>query len=38
MKTLRANFRVGQLVHHKLFDYLGVVIDVEPTLQGSDLW
>ncbi len=38
MKTLRANFRVGQLVHHKLFDYRGVVIDVDPTFQGSDLW
>ena len=36
--TFRAHFRVGQLIHHKLFDYRGVVIDVDPTFQGSDEW
>ncbi|MCH7887975.1 MAG: heat shock protein HspQ [Proteobacteria bacterium] len=38
MKTRSANFRVGQLVHHKLFSYRGVVVDVDPTFQGSDTW
>lgn len=34
----RAKFAVGQLVHHVLFDYRGVVIDVDPTFQGSASW
>ena len=31
-------FSVGQLVHHKLFDYRGVIMDVDPTFQGSESW
>jgi heat shock protein HspQ len=31
-------FSIGQLVHHKLFDYRGVIVDVDPTFQGSDEW
>ena len=31
-------FLVGQLVHHKLFDYRGVIIDADLTFQGSDQW
>ena len=34
----RAKFRVGQLVHHKLFDYRGIVVDVDPDFQGADKW
>ena len=33
-----ADFHVGQLVHHKLFGYRGVVIDVDPYFNGSDEW
>ncbi len=33
-----ARFRVGQLIHHKLFDYRGVVVDVDPVFQGSEAW
>lgn len=32
----RAKFCVGELVHHMLFDYRGVVIDVDMTFSGSD--
>ena len=35
---LMAKFRVGQLVHHRLFGYRGVVVDVDPDFQGSDTW
>lgn len=35
---MRAKFRMGQLVHHKLFDYRGVIADVDPTFQGADEW
>ncbi len=34
----RARFSVGDLVHHRLFDYRGVVVDVDPTCQASDEW
>lgn len=36
--TLKAEFHVGQLVHHKLFGYRGVVIDVDPYFNGTDEW
>ena len=38
MRTSRARFRVGQLVHHKLFDYRGVIFDVDAAFQGRDEW
>jgi heat shock protein HspQ len=38
MTTIKVNFSVGQIVHHKLFDYRGVVIDVDPTFQGTEDW
>jgi heat shock protein HspQ len=38
METARARFRVGQLVHHRLFDYRGVIVDVDATFQGSEAW
>lgn len=34
----KANFAVGQLIHHRLFDYRGVIVDVDPDYQGSDDW
>jgi heat shock protein HspQ len=34
----RAQFSVGQVVRHRLFDYRGVIYDVDPTYQGSDEW
>ncbi len=37
-ETARAEFRVGQLVNHKLFGYRGVVVDVDATFQGDDEW
>jgi heat shock protein HspQ len=33
-----AKFSVGQLVHHRLFDYRGVIFDLDPEYQGSDEW
>ena len=37
MKT-QAHFSIGDLVHHKLFDYRGVIVDVDPRLMLSDEW
>lgn len=33
-----ANFSIGQLIHHRLFDYRGVVVDVDPVFEGTDEW
>ncbi len=38
MDAARARFHVGQPVHHRLFDYRGVVIDADATFQGSVEW
>jgi heat shock protein HspQ len=34
----QAKFSIGQCIHHRLFDYRGVVVDVDPEFQGSDDW
>mgnify|MGYP001828233666 CR=1 FL=1 len=34
----RAKFAIGALVHHRLFDYRGVVVDVDATFQSTDEW
>lgn len=38
MTTHNARFSVGQIVKHVLFGYRGVVIDVDPTFQGTQEW
>lgn len=38
MRSVQAKFSVGQLVHHRLFDYRGVVVDVDPQFQGTEDW
>ena len=34
----RTKFSVGQLVHHRLFDYRGVIFDVDQDFQETDEW
>ena len=38
MDTVYAKFAVGQIVRHKLFNYRGVIIDVDPEFRGTDDW
>jgi heat shock protein HspQ len=38
MTASEAKFHIGQLVHHRLFDYRGVIVDVDPVFQGSEEW
>ncbi len=33
-----SNFSVGDLIQHRLFDYRGVIVDVDSTCQASDEW
>lgn len=34
----RAKFSVGDLIHHRLFNYRGVIVDVDRTFQSTDEW
>jgi len=36
--SAQAKFAIGELIHHRLFDYRGVIYDVDPVFQGSDDW
>ena len=31
-------FTIGQTVHHRKFEYRGVIVGVDETFQGSDQW
>lgn len=31
-------FSIGQLIHHRKFDYRGVIVDVDPEFSGSEEW
>ncbi len=33
-----AKFAVGQIVHHTLFNYRGVVVDVDAEYSGTNAW
>ena len=34
----RAQFAIGDLVDHRLFEYRGVIVDVDPDFQSTDEW
>ncbi len=38
MTQTKAQFSVGQVVQHRLFEYRGVIIDVDPAFSGDDDW
>ncbi len=38
MTIEHARFFIGQPVHHRLFDYRGVIFDLDATFQGEDEW
>ena len=38
MSETTAKFSLGQMVHHQLFGYRGVVYDVDPQFDGTDEW
>ncbi len=31
-------FKIGQVIHHRLFDYRGVVYGADPVFAGTDDW
>jgi heat shock protein HspQ len=39
MRTDReAKFMIGQVVRHRLFDFRGIVFDVDPTFANTEEW
>ena len=34
----RSKFTVGELVQHRMFEYRGVIFDVDASFQGSEEW
>ena len=38
MTEFRNKFHPGQVIHHKLFDYRGVVVGVDQTFQLPEEW
>ena len=38
MESRNAKFSIGQLVEHTLFNYRGVIVDVDPIFQGTEEW
>lgn len=33
-----AKFSIGQCIEHRLFDYRGVIVDVDPEFLGAEAW
>ena len=38
MQTLSADYNIGEVIHHRNFNYRGVIVDVDPSFQGTDEW
>ena len=37
-KTIYARFTIGDVVRHRIFDFRGVVFDVDPEFDNTDEW
>ncbi|MEW8508059.1 MAG: heat shock protein HspQ [Candidatus Thiodiazotropha sp.] len=38
IETTKAKFSVGELIYHRLFEYRGVIVDVDARFMLSDEW
>jgi len=38
MESTKCKFSIGQLVYHRLFDYRGIIVDVDPVFSFTDEW
>ena len=34
----KAKCKIGQIIRHRLFNYVGVVFDIDPFFQGTEEW
>lgn len=37
-KLKTANFKIGQVVRHRVFDFRGVIFDIDPEFNNTDEW
>jgi heat shock protein HspQ len=33
-----SNFDIGQIIHHKRYDYRGVIVGIDPCCKAPDAW
>jgi heat shock protein HspQ len=38
MKSRAAKYQIGQVVKHRLFEFRGVVFDIDPIFNNTDEW
>ena len=38
LKIVNAKYSIGDIIHHRLFDYRGVIVDIDPLFQLTDEW
>jgi len=38
IEATEARFSVGDVIHHRRFEYRGVVVDVDASFSGDDSW
>ena len=36
--NVEAKFRIGQVVQHRIYDFRGVIFDVDPTFANTEEW
>lgn len=37
-KITEAKYSIGDIIHHKLFNYRGVIVDIDPNFQSTEEW
>ena len=37
-RSVRARFGIGEVVRHRLFDFRGVIFDIDPVFANSEEW
>lgn len=37
-KTVQAQFGIGEVVRHRIFEFRGVVFDIDPEFDNTDEW
>jgi len=38
IQVINAKYSIGELIQHRLFDYRGVIFDIDPNFQLTDEW
>ena len=38
IKFPQSEFSIGEMIHHRLFDYRGVIVDVDSKCEATDEW